>query len=389
MSDFGVKVEKIYVSEHPNADALEIGRIGSSNGWQVVVKKGLYRTGDYVAYIGENSVVPKETLKKYGFWNYEKGLGLLSGKKGDRVKMVKLRGEHSLGICIPIEQCIISDVILYKLNDTVVTIGDDVKDLLGVTKYEPPIPIQLAGEVFNAGQDVGVHYDISDIKNYPDELVDGENVQITVKLHGTNCSIVCVTRNGLIRNNIDEWMSTSYPDARVIIGSKGLSAQGLFFKDNENNNRNLYLNTVRGIVDTIADYSLSIVDTECITFVGELFGSGVQTGFDYGCTKPMFRVFDVYHGYRNQGRYLNDDELDRVVESTGISRAPVVYRGSYSYDILDNLANDSETEFNCSHVREGVVVKPIVERKDSNGDRVAYKHRSIAYMTKSTGEEFN
>lgn len=102
MSNFEVKVQKIYIKPHPNADALELGNIGSPDGWQVVVKKGQYKTGDLVAYIGENSVVPEWVLRKYGFWNEEKNIGMLAGSKGDRVKAVRLRQEFSLGICIPL-----------------------------------------------------------------------------------------------------------------------------------------------------------------------------------------------------------------------------------------------------------------------------------------------
>jgi RNA ligase (TIGR02306 family) len=102
MSNFEVKIQKIFVKSHPNADKLEIGNIGSPDGWQVVIGKGLYQTGDLVAYIGENAVVPEWVLKKYGYWNEEKGKGMLAGSKGTRVKAVRLRDEFSLGIVIPL-----------------------------------------------------------------------------------------------------------------------------------------------------------------------------------------------------------------------------------------------------------------------------------------------
>ncbi|MEM2159401.1 MAG: hypothetical protein QXN55_00415 [Candidatus Nitrosotenuis sp.] len=179
MSNFEVKVQRIFIRPHNNADALELGNIGSPDGWQVVVKKGQYETGDLVAYIGENAVVPEWVLKKYGFWNTEKDIGMLAGSKGNRVKAVRLRGEFSLGICIPNEE-VVSDDYTAVLGLE----GENVADILGVTKYEPPIPTQLTGEVFNLGQHLTVDYDIENIKNYPNVLVEGEEVQVTEKIHG-------------------------------------------------------------------------------------------------------------------------------------------------------------------------------------------------------------
>ena len=58
MSEIKCNVQQIFIKPHPNADALELANIGSTEGWQCVVKKGQYKTGDYVVYIPENAVVP-------------------------------------------------------------------------------------------------------------------------------------------------------------------------------------------------------------------------------------------------------------------------------------------------------------------------------------------
>jgi RNA ligase (TIGR02306 family) len=184
MAKFEVLVQKIFIKAHPNADALELGNIGDPNGWQVVVKRGLFKTGDLVAYIPESAVVPEWVLKKYGFWNEEKDKGLLAGSKGDRVKMIKLRAENSLGICIPVIKGPNGHIVGISDGIVIVDEGQDISEWLGVTKYEPPIPTQLAGEVFFAGTTVGVNYDIEDFKKFPTVLQEGEDVQMTVKIHG-------------------------------------------------------------------------------------------------------------------------------------------------------------------------------------------------------------
>jgi hypothetical protein len=53
------------------------------------------------------------------------------------------------------------------------------------------------------------------------------------------------------------------------------------------------------------------------------------------------------------------------------------------------LANAAEDQFECKHIREGVIVKPIEERYDLVLGRVALKHRSIAYMCRKGGTEFS
>jgi len=100
MSTFSVKVRKIEILPHPNADALELAQVDD---YRCVVKKGQYKTGDLVVYIPEAAVVPEWILKQYNFWNEKENKGMLAGSLGNRVKAIKLRGELSTGIILPIQ----------------------------------------------------------------------------------------------------------------------------------------------------------------------------------------------------------------------------------------------------------------------------------------------
>jgi RNA ligase (TIGR02306 family) len=274
--------------------------------------------------------------------------------------------------------------------------GQDVAELLGVTKYEPPIPSQLAGEVFNAGTSVGVNYDIEDFKNFPDVLKEGEEVQMTVKLHGTNCQVVWLhpdkgTDEQFAQSiNLHEWIKVFNKEkliGYIAIGSKGLGGKGLFFKDNEANTNNVYLRAFRKHLVDFAQACYSTSPSSYVTMVGEVFGPGIQS-FNYGLSDISFRAFDVYQGLRGQGNYLYDLVLDSFCTVSKVPRVPIVYRGPFSYEIMHKLANDKETSFeNVKHVREGVIVKPVEERYDPELGRVALKHRSEKYMLGVTGEE--
>ena len=67
--------------------------------------------------------------------------------------------------------------------------GDDVTAKLDITKYEPPIPGQMSGQVYSAGLERTVRYDIENYKAFPEVLRDGEPVVFTEKIHGTWCQI--------------------------------------------------------------------------------------------------------------------------------------------------------------------------------------------------------
>ena len=169
MSTFTVIVERVLIYCHPQADRLEIAQVGD---YQSVVGKGTFQTNDLVAYIPEQALVPQNLLAEMGLE------GRLAGKDKNRVKAVRLRGVVSQGLCYPARE---------EWQE-----GADVTEALGITKWEPPIPTHLAGEVFNAGQNRTLKYDIENYRRFPDVLQDGEPVVFTEKLHG------CLHENSLV-----------------------------------------------------------------------------------------------------------------------------------------------------------------------------------------------
>lgn len=399
MANFEVNVQPIFVKDHPNADKLQLGNIGSPDGWQVVIGKGLYKTGDLVAYVGENAVVPEWVLKEYGYWNEEKGKGMLAGSKGTRVRAVRLREEFSLGICIPVKEVTLgySDeehmvIIAYELNGEYVVEGEDVSELLGVTKYEAPIPTQLAGEVYNMGLDIGVNYDIENIKYFPDIFQENEEVQVTEKLHGSLCQVVVIpfVSDYYHLEHLPIEHSTD-PDIRgyIAISSKGLGGKGLFLKHNENNIKNLYIRTTKQYYEKF----VTICDDQyydMMTVVGEVFGDGVQD-LKYGLqNETQFRVFDVYIGPRNQGRWLNDNELDDWCDKVGIKRVPILYRGPFSKEKIRELTQHTKSTLAPNQVGEGGVIKPVIERYHEGLGRVCLKSVDEDYLCrKGNITEFN
>ena len=124
----------------PNADAIEKIRV---LGWWVVVKKGEHQPGDKLVYCEIDSLLPErpefEFLRASSFKPAQTdATGEVILPAGFRIKTVRLRGQVSQGICFPLS-------ILPPEATT--DEGADVTDLLGVLKWEPPLPVGMGGKV--------------------------------------------------------------------------------------------------------------------------------------------------------------------------------------------------------------------------------------------------
>lgn len=374
MATFEAKVYKLRIEEHPNADALELAVVGD---YRSIVRKGQFKTGDLGIYIPEAAVLPEWLIARLGLE------GKLAGKDSNRVKAVKLRGVLSQGLVYP--TVLIGPDQDYGVElereGTFVSVreGDVVTTDLNITKYEPPIPVHMAGEVWNAhGMTLG--YDIENFKRFPNILVEGEDVVMTEKIHGTWCCF------------------GYHPEAsHHIITSKGLSGQGLAFKINEQNANNLYLRALDGTAPGPDGTGGNVLDRAHDLFgynqpfyiLGEVFGTGVQD-LTYGATKPQFRAFDIYIGEPGYGQYLDAEQLQAYCTALNVGMVPIVYVGPFSKEKMEEVTNGKEVVSGSEvNIREGVVIKPIRERQDLELGRVILKSVSEAYLLRKNGTEFN
>jgi len=368
MSAFAVKVVSIKAIEPiENADAIELAVVSD---YRSVVRKNQFKAGDLVIYIPEAAIVPQEVLQKLGLD------GKLAGPEKNRVKAIKLRGYLSQGIVVSLD--ILTEFGLGDRPDIYTPReGDDVSKLLGIMKYEPPIPIHMAGEIYNA--EIGIKFDIENIKSWPDVFIEGEEVSITEKIHGTFCSVCLLPAN---------WANEKHVLNRFVVASKGLAARGVGFKDNDANKNNVYLRALKNgdIFNKIFNY----YDTWNfpIFFLGEVYGP-VQD-LHYG-NDLAFRVFDICTGIIDELYYMPPIAVAEICHSMGINMVPILYTGPYEKEIVTQLTSGKETVSGKeSHIREGVVIRPIVERKHNNLGRVILKSVSPEYLLrKGNVTEYN
>lgn len=381
MSTFTVPVVKIKAIEPiEGADAIELAVIGD---YRSVVRKGQYAVGDLAVYIPEQAILPTELIEEMGL------TGKLAGSDHNRVKAVKLRGCLSQGILYPVVREY-PDGLPYGTGAVMipgqddprfVNEGDNVADDLGITKWNPPVPTYLSGEVYFAGQELTVAYDIENYKKYPTVLKDGEEVVFTEKLHGSFCGVGVLP----VKDHDDKHYKREF-----VVFSKGLGAQGMCFKDVPLNQDNAYLKALEacGMFDKLRDLRNSIEAEDQGGFnyplfvLGEVYGGGVQDGFSYEGT-PKFRMFDIVAGYRGDQHYFNVDAKQHLASHLGIDMVPLLYRGPFSKEVMYQFTDGNETVSGKEvHMREGIVVTPTSERYSMEIGRVILKSVSAAYLTR-------
>ncbi|MEU7280596.1 RNA ligase (ATP) [Streptomyces sp. NPDC045431] len=355
MSTLRVTAELLTVHEHPNADALELAQVGL---YRAVVAKGAYRSGDAAVYIPEQAVLPPELIAELGL------TGRLAGKASDRVKAVRLRGELSQGIvCRPRA---LADVDLVRAAAE----GTDFAELLGVTKWVPPVPTTMDGEV-EAAPDLLPWVDIENVQRYPDVFEPGEPVVLTEKVHGTACLVTYVAE-----------------DERVYVSSKGFGAKGLALKEDPGN---LYWRAVRAYdVPAVAARLAARLGATRVGIFGEVYGAGVQD-LAYGANGRAeegvgYAVFDVSAEIDGRVRWLGADELP----ADELPLVPRLYAGPYDIATVLELATGRETVSGRElHLREGVVIRSAVERYSPVvGGRAIAKAVSPAYLIRKGGTEY-
>lgn len=325
MSEFNVVVVEIdKIGKHPNADTLSITQI--MGGYPCIFRTGEFNTGDKAVYVPVDALVPLSEER----WAFLRDPDRPS-KIQHRIKAKKLRGIFSMGI---LTQC----------TDPSWIVGQNVQQFLNIEKWDPEVILSTKGECEKDLSGMPTYTDIDGLRKYKNVLVQGEEVVLTEKIHGSNFRSV-------------------YKDGRLWVGShhqvKREEADSTFW-------RAAKLNDLENKLKLCPDK----------VFYGEMFGN--VTDLKYGATKesPLFlRFFDIFD--LMTGRFVDYDDYLNTLKKIDLCPVPLLYRGPWNMDLI-SLAEGTSTIY-PGHVREGFVVKPVKERREHMG-RVILKYVGEGYL---------
>lgn len=324
------------------ADNIELAIAG---GWNCIIQKGQYALGDLVLIATTDAVIPRKLSDNLNVSNYL--------RKGQRVRTIKLRGVYSECLIIPIN--FIPDKYRYE--------GADCMELMEIFKYEPPVKqIQLASGKkikYKDNPNFHIYYKFPNLKNVPGMFTEADPVEITRKIHGANARYGIIKKAKLslwdkIKKFIriaDEWI-----DYEFVVGShnveKGSDSQG-FYETNVWYDIEKKYDIKNKLWDYVKRNCVSDSIGAGVILYGEIYGAGIQKGYDYGLKEIEFVGFDV----KKNDEYLNPIDARIVIQN--IMKLPyveVLYYGLWSQKIQDEYVFNNFIE-GTKVPEEGIVIK--------------------------------
>lgn len=302
------------------ADAIEaIGILG----WECVAKKGEFRQGDSCVYFEIDSLLPEEP--RYEFLrksSFKADLGKF------RLRTVRLRKQLSQGLALPVELFPEASGLL---------VGSDLTDVLGVEKYEPPIPVQIAGHTRTFRWPIPKTDEIRVQQNDDYHFIEGltgKPYYISLKLDGTSCTFIIDPKDG-------EYHACGRNYSYIPTSDHS------FWKVNDRYGIEVGLRSLGG--------SLAVQ--------GEIVGPGIQCN-RLGLSEVDFYAFTIVDTGSQQRLPLG--EALAVAGTLGIPFVPILERGdSFSYSMA-NLLEKAKGRYRDhfpgakeSQEREGIVIRSI------------------------------
>lgn len=318
-----------------NADAIEKATV---LGWQLVVKKDEFKVGDLCVYCEIDSLMPDKP--EFEFLK----------PRGMRIRTVRLRGQISQGIAFPLS-------ILPPMEQ--VKEDMDVTELLGITKYEPPIPACLAGKVKG---------------KFPSFIPKTDETRVQVlqkvldKYKGEQCYIT---------EKLDGSSATYY----IKDGEFGVCSRNLDLLEDESNS---FWKVARllNIEEKLRRLQMNIA------LQGELVGEGIQDNKLKlkGQTVFFFNAFDI-----DKFQYFDFEAFKNLMDTLELKTVPVIDTCACLHNDIDVLVASAtrKSMINESVWAEGIVVRPLKEKIDLllscenfNNGRVTFKVINPEFLLK-------
>ena len=298
------------------ADMIELAIV---DGWKVVVAKNVgHKVGNLVVYCEIDSFLPiREEFEFLRKSSYKK----MGDQEGFRLRTIKLRGQVSQGLILPIHVLPFGEAVIE---------GQDVTEMLGIVKYEPPIPAELSGKVKGL---------------FPSFIrkTDEERVQNLAKEYDeyrlTSRHVFYATEK------LDGSSSTFYLKDGVF----GVCSRNLELLETEGNT---FWKVAREL--DLENKMATLGFNVCLQ--GELIGEGIQ-GNPYKIKGQTVRFFNGFNIDTQEN--IPFLEFVFIVQNLGLSTVPILDYEFVLPDTVDGMLKYAEdkSQLNSNFDREGVVIR--------------------------------
>ena len=336
-------------------DRIELATV---EGWKVIVGKGDFKVGDRCVYIEIDSVLPDRP-------EFEQ-----ARKRSNRIRTMKMAGVYSQGIVYPLT------ILPNMIDDHTISYnqyheGDDVTELLGITKYdeyageEPKVGVSKKKynkfqlfwyKLFGFPQKKKEGFtslvsktDEVRIQNVPEALQNKEPVVVTEKVDG--CSMTVTIENTFFGNKFNVY------SRNLRIG-----------KDNSH-----YWKAVEmyGLQDRM-ELMLEELELDWLAIQGEVAGPSIQ-GNPYLLKDVDFYVFNII---TPNGRW-GTEQMVAYCYRYGLTPVPIIDTNYILPDTVDGMLQyaTNKSLINSNVLREGVVVR-------SKDGQKSFKAVSPEYLVK-------
>lgn len=317
-------VVPIVLEVHPNADSLSVVNV---DGQTVCVRTESWAGIEYGVFVPPQNIVD---VRKPEF-------SFLRKEEDDTfvvVKPCKMRGVRSEGILIPAPEG--------------VNVGDDLTDYYGIQHYEPEVTV-MGDEDGNSHLLKNVSkYDIDSYAKFYQYFYPNEYVYVSEKIHGSNARFY-------------------FDGEKFHVGS-----------------RNTWKKNSENCVFWKGFHSHPSIRKFCVEnpktmLYGEVYNNGQAAGgvkfiYDGGVSKNIkFRAFDIHH----DSKFYDVPQFLETVWKYSIPTVPFVGFPKFNLDKMKEMAEGQSLI--GDHIREGIVVKPLVERLTPKFSRLVCKFVSNDY----------
>jgi len=318
----------------PDADQILMAKVLD---WELVVRKGEFKEGNKCVYIEIDSLLP-ENNPNFAFMEPRKY----------RVKTIRLRGQISQGLALPI-------TILPEEKQNLEP-GEDVSEILNIIKYEPPIHPHLRGKVKGLFPSFLRKTDEERIQNcgWLLEVYRGVEVYLSEKLDGSSMTTY-------IRN-----------------GEFGVCSRNLELKrEDEDKLRNAFwiCADAHNIEQRLRSLNMNIA------LQGELIGPNIQKNrlrlTELKCL--FYNVFNI-----DESKYFDFVDFVRIIRELGLETVPIITETmelDHTPKELITMAVGNSTLYQGGF-REGLVFRAKQELIVPRHGRFSFKAINPEYLLK-------